>query len=493
MALRIAPSDALINGVINAESSGNPNAISSAGALGLMQIMPATGAMYGASPTDLQDPTTNRRVGTEYLTYLLNKYGGDKFKALVAYNEGPGRVDKGTYYPESVKYAHGILGKLPQTSIVQDSDTPVQEDSKPTQGNAPMSDPLQFQAAATSPQQTQSSAPAQAPQQSGILGGIEGLLGHPLVQAALATYLGAISSPRREGWGGAIGHGGLAGLGQFAQAEKLQQELPLQQAQTQEAQAKATGETAKQAAIQQLPPQERGYAYTGVLPQYMQMSNIRMANQSAATPFLLAHPNDPVAAQIGNSALNAPSYVGNDLEKQYQAAKLFPQKQQELTTNIAKGKAETTRAEAEAKKAGQPQTSGVDIYNLSDPTQTRQVAAPKGGNYQPPPGWAIGRPSASVSPVTEYGPGGTTARTRSLTPDKGYTFAHPSTSGTTPESALRKEAEAQAEDFVKSGWYGSIAAREAAKQQYINAYMAKHGAAATPASGSVKNSIAGSL
>ena len=360
MALRIAPTDALVNGVINAESSGNPNAVSPAGALGLMQIMPTTGAMYGASPTDLMNPDTNRRVGMEYLTYLLNKYGGDQYKALVAYNEGPGKLDKGVYYPESVNYAHKVLGneKLPPTSITQDSDTPPPPNKwqPPTNWSAQMPDPTQIQSAAqTSPQPV--AAPAQT-QPTGVMGGIEGLLGHPLVQAALAAYLGAISSPRRLGWGGAIGRGGLAGLGQFSQAEQLQNQLPLQQAQTQEAQAKAAGEIAKQRDITALPQQERAYAEMGVLPQYMTQSNIRMGNQGAVGQFLLGHPNDPIAQQIGNAALNAPTYVGNELEKQYQAAKLFPLKQQETQTNIKKGQAEATKATVEAGSAGQPKAPG---------------------------------------------------------------------------------------------------------------------------------------
>lgn len=59
------------------------------------------------------------------------------------------------------------------------------------------------------------------------------ILSNPLAQAALGTYFGMISSPRRLGWGGALGRGGLAGLGQFAQAEQLQAQQPKLQAETQ--------------------------------------------------------------------------------------------------------------------------------------------------------------------------------------------------------------------------------------------------------------------
>jgi len=71
---------------------------------------------------------------------------------------------------------------------------------------------------------------------SGAGQGLENFLSHPAVQGALATYLGAISSPRRLGWGGAIGRGGLAGLGAFSEARRQEQTLPFLQAQTQEAQ-----------------------------------------------------------------------------------------------------------------------------------------------------------------------------------------------------------------------------------------------------------------
>lgn len=65
------------------------------------------------------------------------------------------------------------------------------------------------------------------PPQSGVMDKIGNILGHPLVQAALGTYFGAISTPREYGLGGAIGRGGLAGLQGFEQARQMQQQLPL--------------------------------------------------------------------------------------------------------------------------------------------------------------------------------------------------------------------------------------------------------------------------
>jgi hypothetical protein len=74
------------------------------------------------------------------------------------------------------------------------------------------------------------------------------VLANPLVQGALATYLGAISSPRSQGLGGAIGHGGLAGLGAFGQARQAQLQLPIQRAAAQSAQLQLP---VQQAAAQQ--------------------------------------------------------------------------------------------------------------------------------------------------------------------------------------------------------------------------------------------------
>ena len=89
----------LIASVINAESSFRPDSVSNKGAIGLMQIMPATGEWVAKkmqiefTNETLTDPHTNVLIGTFYLNYLLNKFK-DERTALIAYNAGEGKVTK---------------------------------------------------------------------------------------------------------------------------------------------------------------------------------------------------------------------------------------------------------------------------------------------------------------------------------------------------------------------------------------------------------------
>lgn len=83
---------ALLHAVISVESGYNPRAVSSAGAIGMMQLMPGTAADLGVS--DPYDPVANINGGARYLRRLLNKFGQINI-ALAAYHAGEGRVSRG--------------------------------------------------------------------------------------------------------------------------------------------------------------------------------------------------------------------------------------------------------------------------------------------------------------------------------------------------------------------------------------------------------------
>lgn len=83
-------------GLVRAESSFKNTATSYVGAIGLTQLMPATAKWLekGITNAELRNPETNLRIGFKYLHQLEEKYNGDTDMALLAYNRGPGTVDK---------------------------------------------------------------------------------------------------------------------------------------------------------------------------------------------------------------------------------------------------------------------------------------------------------------------------------------------------------------------------------------------------------------
>ena len=102
----------LVRAIIAAESAFNPMALSRAGAIGLMQLMPATARQYRADPFD---PKANIEAGVKHLRSLLDRF--ETSVALAAYNAGEAAVLRYRGippYPETREYVSRILSLLPR-------------------------------------------------------------------------------------------------------------------------------------------------------------------------------------------------------------------------------------------------------------------------------------------------------------------------------------------------------------------------------------------
>lgn len=89
---RFGVDEAIVRAIIHAESAYRPNALSRAGAQGLMQLIPATAKRFGVA--DPFNPKQNIQGGVEYLAWLLKRYSNDLTLASAAYNAGEGAVDR---------------------------------------------------------------------------------------------------------------------------------------------------------------------------------------------------------------------------------------------------------------------------------------------------------------------------------------------------------------------------------------------------------------
>jgi soluble lytic murein transglycosylase-like protein len=108
-AARHALNPALVKAVITTESGWNPHAVSSKGAMGLMQLIPGTAERFGVR--NPYDPAQNIEGGTNYLRLLLDRYNGDLAKSLAAYNAGERAVDQSRgvpAYAETRRYVQKV-------------------------------------------------------------------------------------------------------------------------------------------------------------------------------------------------------------------------------------------------------------------------------------------------------------------------------------------------------------------------------------------------
>lgn len=108
-AAKYAVDPKLVSAVAEVESGGNQGAVSSAGAVGVMQLMPETAAGLGVNPYDMK---SNVEGGTKYLREMLDTFDGDVKKAVAAYNAGPNAVK--AYggippYAETQNYVNNVL------------------------------------------------------------------------------------------------------------------------------------------------------------------------------------------------------------------------------------------------------------------------------------------------------------------------------------------------------------------------------------------------
>lgn len=127
----------LLISVMHHESGFNERAVSNKGAMGLMQLVPATARRFGVK--NIFDPKENIHAGAQYLRFLMDLFGGDVKLALAGYNAGEGAVIRHGYrlppYQETRSYVGSILSRY-RPAVLSDSQP---EPIRPPHGNGEVS------------------------------------------------------------------------------------------------------------------------------------------------------------------------------------------------------------------------------------------------------------------------------------------------------------------------------------------------------------------
>jgi soluble lytic murein transglycosylase-like protein len=117
---------ALIAAMAQAESAFDPNAVSSRGARGLMQVMPATGDRFGIREEHLFRPDQNLEAAARYLGWLRGRFGSDLARILAAYNAGEANVDRYNGVPpfretrDYIRRVYSVLQVADTTPVTAD-------------------------------------------------------------------------------------------------------------------------------------------------------------------------------------------------------------------------------------------------------------------------------------------------------------------------------------------------------------------------------------
>ena len=225
----------LAHALMGQESGGDPGAVSSAGARGLMQVMPATAAGYGVSPQQLHDPETNIRTGLHYFSDMLRHTGGDVPGALISYNAGPGWYDKlhsgqiafSALPHETQSYVPSVLARAGRPSqIPQDAFAPLPA-AHPAQasfrfgasqdavGNASPLVPASAFAALTPTAYSSPPAPVVVPQSRGIS------YGEDTTAHTGGGITGAVYDPTGDGAGSSFGRFGYGSRSPYDAADAI--------------------------------------------------------------------------------------------------------------------------------------------------------------------------------------------------------------------------------------------------------------------------------